>query len=184
MSRIGKQPVVVPAGVKVNLVAECVSAEGPKGKVSVPVPQGITVKYDQDAKQIIVERQTDSREHRSLHGTIRSLVSNMVTGVSEGFARRLEIHGLGYNAKLDGRTLELNLGFSDPVRMEIPEGLDVELPNPTVVHITGADKHLVGHFAATIRKKRPPNPYKDKGIRYEREEVRRKAGKAFVGHEL
>ena len=184
MSRIGKQPVVVPAGVKVQLSATQIAAEGPKGKVAVAVPTGITVDYDEAARQISVQRCDDSRQQRALHGTIRSLINNMITGVSQSFNCRLEIHGLGYSAKLDGRILELNLGFSKPVRMTIPEGLEVELPNPTLIALSGADKHLLGHFAAIIRKKRPPNPYKGKGIRYENEEIRRKAGKAFAGHEL
>jgi large subunit ribosomal protein L6 len=108
----------------------------------------------------------------------------MIKGVTEGFARRLEINGIGYNAKLNGRVLEVSVGFSKPVRMDIPAGLNVEMPNPTLIAVSGADKALLGHFAATLRKIRPPEPYKGKGIRYEGEEVRRKAGKAFVGHEL
>jgi large subunit ribosomal protein L6 len=183
MSRIGKQPVVVPAGVKLQVAKDQVTAEGPKGKVSVAVPRGITVVFDESARRITVDRAADDRQHRALHGTIRSLLNNMVKGVSQGFARRLEINGIGYNAKLNGRVLEVSVGFSKPVRVDIPVGLAVDLPNPTLINITGADKGLLGHFASSLRKIRPPEPYKGKGLRYEGEEVRRKAGKAFVGHE-
>ena len=183
MSRIGKQPVVVPPGVKVQLSPGKIAAEGPKGKVSTDIPEGVTVNHDEAARLITVQRADDSRQNRTLHGTIRSLINNMIVGVSEGFSRRLEIYGLGYNAQVDGRVLELNLGFSKPVRVPIPEGLTVELPNPTLIAVAGADKQVLGQFAATVRKSRPPNPYKGKGIRYENEEIRRKAGKAFVGQE-
>ena len=183
MSRIGKQPVAVPPGVKVQVVSGQVSAEGPKGKVAVSVPRGITVNYDQAAARLTIDRAGDSRAFRALHGTIRSHVNNMVKGVTQGFTRRLEINGIGYNAKLNGRVLEVAVGFSKPVRMDIPMGLTVELPSPTLIAITGADKALLGHFAASLHKIRPPEPYKGKGIRYEGEEVRRKAGKAFAGHE-
>ena len=183
MSRIGKQPVAVPPGVKVQISPGKITAEGPKGKVSTAIPEGITVDHDESAQRITVLRADDSRQYRTLHGTIRSLISNMIVGVSEGFGRRLEIHGLGYNARVDGQVLELNLGFSKPQRVPIPEGLNIELPNPTLIAVTGADKQVLGQFAATVRKTRPPNPYKGKGIRYENEKIRRKAGKAFAGQE-
>ena len=183
MSRIGKQPVAVSAGAKIQLDSDQITVEGPKGKVSLALPQGVKVRHDESAGSIIVERDDDSRQCRALHGTIRSLISNMVQGVTEGFTRRLEINGIGYNAKLNGRVVELNVGFSKPVRMPIPEGLDVVLPNPTIIAITGADKALLGHFAASLRKVRPPEPYKGKGLKYEGEVIRRKAGKAFAGHE-
>jgi len=184
MARIGKQPVAVPAGVKLQVGSESVTAEGPKGKVTVSVPRGISVSYDEPSRKITVGRESETRAQRALHGTIRSHLNNMVKGVAAGFTRRLEIHGIGYNAKLSGRVLELNVGFSKPVRMDIPEGLTVELPSATLVSISGANKALLGHFAASLRKIRPPEPYKGKGLRYEGEEVRRKAGKAFAGHEL
>lgn len=184
MSRVGKQPVVVPAGVKVQIAPDKITVEGPKGMVSTAVPEGITVSYDEAVREVTVRRRDDSRQHRSSHGTIRSLVNNMVIGVSQGFTRRLEIHGLGYNAKLDGRVIELNLGFSNPVRLDIPDGVEVELPNPTLISASGPDKAVLGEFAATVRKTRKPEPYKGKGIRYEGEAIRRKAGKAFAGHEL
>ena len=183
MSRIGKQPVAVPAGVKVQVTPDQVIVEGSKGKVSLAVPSGITVNYDQAAARLTVVRAGDARQERALHGTIRSHINNMVKGVTEGFTKRLEINGIGYNAKLQGRVLEVAVGFSKPVRQDIPEGLTVQVVNPTLISITGADKQMLGHFAATLRKIRPPEPYKGKGIRYEGEEVRRKAGKAFVGHE-
>jgi large subunit ribosomal protein L6 len=184
MSRIGKQPVVVPAGVKLQVLTDQVTAEGSKGKVSVAVPRGITVAFDETTRRITVSRAAEDRQHRALHGTIRSLLNNMVKGVSEGFVRRLEINGIGYNAKLNGRVVELSVGFSKPVRVDIPAGLAVDLPNPTIINITGADKELLGQFTSSLRKIRPPEPYKGKGLRYEGEEVRRKAGKAVAGHEL
>ena len=184
MSRIGRQPVAVPAGVKVQIGQGEVTVEGPKGKVTVAVPRGITVSYDEPTAKVTVNRSGESRQERALHGTIRSHINNMVRGASQGFTRRLEINGIGYNAKLNAGALDIAVGFSKPVHMEIPAGLKVELPNPTVISISGADKALLGHFAATLRKIRPPEPYKGKGLRYEGEAVRRKAGKAFAGHEL
>ena len=184
MSRIGKQPVVVPAGVKVQVAPDRITVEGPKGVVLTMVPEGITVSYDEAAREVTVCRASDIRQHRASHGTIRSLVNNAVTGVSQGFTRRLEIHGLGYNAKVEGRIIELNVGYSNPVRVEIPNGVEVELPNPTLISASGPDKAVLGEFAATVRKTRKPEPYKGKGIRYEGEAIRRKAGKAFAGHEL
>lgn len=184
MSRIGKQPVVVPAGVKVQIAPDRITIEGPKGVVSTAVPEGITVSYDEAVREVAVQRMSDARQHRASHGTIRSLVNNAVIGVSQGFTRRLEIHGLGYNASVDGRVIELNVGYSNSVRLDIPDGVEVKLPNPTLISASGPDKAVLGEFAATVRKARKPEPYKGKGIRYEGENIRRKAGKAFAGHEL
>ena len=184
MSRIGKRPVLVPSGVKVECQGQQLKVQGPKGTVSLSVHPEISIQYDQAAGKIVLGRPSDSRSHRALHGTMRSLVNNMVSGAAKGFARRLEVHGVGYTAKLNGRQLQLTVGYSEPVNMAIPEGVTVELPNPTLILLSGAEKRTLGQFASEIRRVRPPEPYKGKGIRYEGQVVRRKAGKAFVGHEL
>lgn len=184
MSRIGKKPVTVPAGVKVELRGQELSVQGPKGKVSLSVHPEIGVSYDQAHARLVLTRPSESTRHRTLHGTMRSLVNNMVCGAAQGFARRLEVHGVGYSAKLAGRQLQLLVGFSQPVLLAIPEGVTVELTNPTLMVISGADKDQVGQFAAQIYRVRPPEPYKGKGIRREGQVVRRKVGKAVVGHEL
>ena len=177
MSRIGKKPVPVPRGVKVDLQGNTIRVEGPKGKLAWRFPDPIRVQIDDG--MIVVSRSSDERQNRALHGLARALIANMVKGVVDGFERRLEIVGVGYNAKVDGRELHLQVGFANTVVKPIPEGIQVELPNPTHVVIRGADKRDVGQFAAEVRKVRPPEPYKGKGIRYEGERVRRKAGKAF-----
>lgn len=180
MSRVGKQPVKVPAGVKVEMKKGLFCAEGPRGRLEQPVHRDIKIEHDEDAGEIRLSRPTESKRHKSLHGLTQRLVGNAITGVSEGFTRKLEIVGVGYNARSQQTRLTLNLGFSNPVVMMVPEGVEVETPAPTRIVVRGCDKQKVGQFAAEIRRKRPPEPYKGKGVRYEDEYVRRKAGKAFV----
>lgn len=175
MSRIGRQPIAVPSGVTVSIEPESVSVKGPKGELSERVPRDITV-VEQDG-EIVVTRPTDRGEHRALHGLVRSLVANMVEGVTAGFEKRLEIQGVGYRAAMKGRDLELAVGYSHPVAIAAPEGIEFEVPQPTRVVVKGISKQLVGETAAIIRKQRPPEPYKGKGIRYEGEYVARKVGK-------
>ena len=180
MSRIGRKPVAVPAGVKVSVVDSRVDVEGPKGKLTTPYRSEIDVRYDQAAGQILVERRDDERISRSLHGLTRSLIQNMVKGVTDGYAIRLEIVGVGYQAQIkQANTVALQVGYANQVVMEAPEGVNVAAPDPTHLVISGSDKQKVGQFAAEIRRVRPPEPYKGKGIRYEGEVVRRKSGKAF-----
>jgi large subunit ribosomal protein L6 len=175
MSRIGKQPIPVPAGVTVQIEPELVRVNGPKGELHERVNRDITVA--QDDGNIVVTRPTDRAEHRALHGLTRSLVANMVRGVTDGFEKRLEIQGVGYRAQLKGRDLELALGYSHPVPIKAPDGIEFEVPVPTRIVVRGISKQLVGEVAANIRKQRPPEPYKGKGIRYEGEYVARKVGK-------
>jgi large subunit ribosomal protein L6 len=180
MSRIGRKPVPVPANVKVSVVDATVSVEGPKGKLSIKHRPEIGVAYDEAGKQILVTRSDDERLSRSLHGLTRSLVANMVTGVTTGYTKKLEIVGVGYQAQLKkANTVALQVGYANQVVLEAPPGVSVTVPDATHVVITGFDKQAVGQFAAVVRKVRPPEPYKGKGIRYEGETVRRKAGKAF-----
>ena len=177
MSRIGKSPIAVPSGVDVTISGERITVKGTKGTLERELPAPITIR--QEDGQLIVERPNDERRSRALHGLSRSLVANMVTGVSEGFAKNLDIVGVGYRANAKGpRTLELALGFSHPVVVEAPEGVTFECPSPTNIVVSGIDKEVVGQVAADIRKWRPPEPYKGKGIRYRDERVIRKAGKA------
>jgi large subunit ribosomal protein L6 len=175
MSRIGKKPIPLPAGVTVSIEPERVSVNGPRGTLSERIPRDITVAQDGDL--LVVTRPTDRGEHRALHGLTRSLVANMVEGVTTGFQKTLEIQGVGYRAALKGRDLELALGYSHPVPIKAPEGIEFEVPQPTRVIVKGNSKQQVGELAANIRKKRPPEPYKGKGIRYEGEYVARKVGK-------
>ena len=175
MSRIGRQPITVPSGVTVSIEPESVSVKGHKGELSERVTRDITV--TQDGDQLIVTRPTDRGEHRALHGLTRTLVANMVQGVTEGYEKRLEIQGVGYRAALKGRNLELAVGYSHPVPIPAPDGIECEVPQPTRVVVKGISKQLVGETAAIIRKQRPPEPYKGKGIRYEGEHVQRKVGK-------
>jgi large subunit ribosomal protein L6 len=175
MSRIGKKPIAVPSSVTVSIEAELVRVNGPKGELTERIPRDITVA--QEGEELIVKRPTDRGEHRALHGLTRSLVANMVEGVTDGYVRTLEIHGVGYRAQLKGKGLELALGFSHPVSIPAPDGIEFEVPQPTRVIVKGISKQLVGEVAATIRKQRPPEPYKGKGIRYEGEYVARKVGK-------
>jgi large subunit ribosomal protein L6 len=175
MSRIGKQPISVPAGVTVQIEPELVRVNGPKGELQERVSRDITVA--QDDGTLRVTRPTDRADHRALHGLTRSLVANMVEGVTKGFEKRLEIQGVGYRAVLKGKDLELALGYSHPVPIKAPDGIEFEVPQPTRIVVKGISKQLVGETAAGIRKKRPPEPYKGKGIRYEGEYVARKVGK-------
>jgi large subunit ribosomal protein L6 len=175
MSRIGKKPIAVPDGVEIDLKPGMVSVKGPKGELSQVVSPDMTV--SQDNGTLTVERPTDRGEHRALHGLTRSLIANMVEGVTGGFEKRLEIQGVGYRARLQGKTLELSVGYSHPVSVTAPEGIEFEVPTPTQVIVRGIDKQLVGEIAARIRRTRPPEPYKGKGIKYSTETVRRKEGK-------
>jgi large subunit ribosomal protein L6 len=175
MSRIGRQPITVPAGVTVAIEPESVRVNGPKGELSERIHKDMTVAQDGD--QVTVTRPTDRGEHRALHGLTRSLVANMVQGVTAGYEKRLEIQGVGYRAQLKGKNLELAVGYSHPVTIPAPDGIDFEVPQPTRVVVRGISKQLVGETAAIIRKQRPPEPYKGKGIRYEGEYVQRKVGK-------
>jgi large subunit ribosomal protein L6 len=180
MSRIGRKPVPVPTTVKVAIADSTIQIEGPKGKLSFKYRPEIGVKYDQPGNQILVTRSDDERVNRSLHGLTRSLVANMVQGVTSGYTRKLEIVGVGYQAQLKkANTLALQVGYAHQVVLEAPTGVSVVVPDPTHITISGPDKQAVGQFAAVVRKVRPPEPYKGKGIRYEGEFVRRKAGKAF-----
>jgi large subunit ribosomal protein L6 len=175
MSRIGKQPIEVPDGVTVEIKPGLVSVKGPRGELSQAVSPEL--KVTQANGTLTVERPTDRGEHRALHGLTRSLIANMVEGVTDGFEKRLEIHGVGYRARLSGNALELSVGYSHPVSVAAPEGIEFELPAPTQIVVRGIDKQLVGEIAARIRRSRPPEPYKGKGIRYVGEHVRRKVGK-------
>ena len=175
MSRIGRQPIPVPAGVSIAIDPGRVTVNGPKGELTERIPRDITV--EQVDSELRVTRPTDRGEHRSLHGLTRTLVANMVQGVTDGFEKRLEIQGVGYRAQLRGRDLELALGYSHPVSIAAPDGIDFEVPQPTRIVVRGASKQQVGEIAAIIRKQRKPEPYKGKGIRYEGEFVARKVGK-------
>ena len=175
MSRIGKQPIPVPEGVTVSIETDRVRVNGPKGELQERIPREIRV--EQEDGQIVVKRPTDRGEHRALHGLTRSLVANMVTGVTEGYEKALEIQGVGYRAQKRGNDLELALGYSHPVSVKAPDGIDFDVPSPTRIVVRGISKQLVGEVAANIRKQRPPEPYKGKGIRYEGEYVARKVGK-------
>jgi large subunit ribosomal protein L6 len=177
MSRIGKVPVPVPAGVDVTIEGSVVTVKGPKGTLSHTVAEPIAVARD-DEGAIVVSRPDDERESRSLHGLTRTLISNLVTGVTKGYERKLEIVGTGYRAVAKGSSVELALGFSHPVVVEPPEGVTVTVDAPTKLTVSGIDKQQVGELAANIRKIRKPEPYKGKGVRYAGEQVRRKAGKA------
>ena len=175
MSRIGKQPIPVPSGVTISIETGLVRVNGPKGELSERIPRDITVA--QEGEEILVQRPTDRGEHRALHGLTRSLVFNMVHGVTEGYEKALEIQGVGYRAQKRGNDLELSLGYSHPVSVKAPDGIEFDVPQPTRVVVRGISKQLVGEVAANIRKQRPPEPYKGKGIRYEGEYVARKVGK-------
>jgi large subunit ribosomal protein L6 len=175
MSRIGRQPISVPAGVIVSVDPGRVTVSGPRGELRSVVPQ--RMKIEQEEGVITVSRPTERGEDRALHGLTRTLVANMVEGVTNGFEKRLEIQGVGYRAAMSGSNLELQVGYSHPVRIVPREGISFEVPTPTQVIVRGIDKQVVGQTAAEIRKVRPPEPYKGKGIRYEGEYVRRKVGK-------
>ena len=183
MSRIGKKPVVVPQKVKVSLSGGTVTVEGPKGKISRDFRSEVAISFSEPDKVLQVTRKSEEPFARAYHGTTRAHLANMVRGVTEGFGRALSIVGVGYNAKVQGRKLILQVGFSHPVEMEIPEGVTVEVPQATQVVVKSVDKQKVGEFAARIRRVRPPEPYKGKGIRYEDERIVKKAGKAFGSSE-
>jgi len=176
MSRIGKMPVTLPDGVELTVKGQKVSVKGPKGTLDRQFHDRVTISVDDGSAN--VTRGDDSREARALHGLSRALLANMVTGVSQGYRRELEIVGVGYRAALKGKDLEMQLGFSHPVAVPAPDGILFEVPEPTKIIVSGIDKEQVGQVAANIRKIRPPEPYKGKGIRYVGEYVRRKAGKA------
>ena len=192
MSRIGKQPVAIPAGVKVRVADGKVSVEGPKGaKLEHAFHRNMRVTFDENAKAIRVERPDDDRQNRALHGLTRSIIANMVEGVTKGFIRRLSVVGIGYQARIDKNAVILTVGYANPITLRPPDGVTVAVPAEketkpidglpaTTVIVTGADKQKVGQFAAEIRHARPPEPYKGKGIRYENEQVRRKEGKSFT----
>ena len=175
MSRIGRLPIQIPDGVDVQIDPGLVRVKGPKGQLQQAVSPDLS--FERENGSLVVKRPTDRGEHRALHGLTRSLVFNMVEGVTNGFEKRLEIQGVGYRANLKGRTLELALGFSHPVRLDAPEGIEFEVPAPTQIVVRGIDKLVVGETAARIRKFRPPEPYKGKGVRYAGEYVARKVGK-------
>ena len=189
MSRIGRKPIAIPNGVTVDVATGLVSVKGPKGELSQTVSREMKITQDEGSAPdgvegaeapvatLTVERPTDRGEHRALHGLTRSLIANMVQGVTEGYEKRLEIQGVGYRARLQGKALELNVGYSHPVSVTAPEGIEFEVPVPTQVVVRGIDKQLVGEMAARIRRSRPREPYKGKGIRYVGEHVRRKVGK-------
>ncbi len=175
MSRIGRQPITVPEGVTVSLGPGRVSVNGPRGELNQAVDSRMEIAEGDGV--LTVSRPTDRGQDRALHGLTRSLVANMVEGVTDGFEKRLEIQGVGYRAKLAGKALELTVGYSHPISIQAPDGIEFEVPQPTQVIVRGIDKQLVGEIAARIRRTRPPEPYKGKGIRYEGEQVRRKVGK-------
>ncbi|MDA4109257.1 50S ribosomal protein L6 [Mycolicibacterium holsaticum] len=176
MSRIGKQPVLVPSGVDVTIDGQRVSVKGPKGTLELAVAEPIKVTRD-DEGAITVSRPDDDRHNRSLHGLSRTLVANLITGVTEGYTTKMEIFGVGYRVQLKGNTLEFSLGYSHPVTIEAPEGITFAVESPTKFSISGIDKQKVGQIAANIRRLRRPDPYKGKGVRYEGEQIRRKVGK-------
>lgn len=176
MSRIGFSPITIPDNVDLNIEKSLVTVKGPKGELSLRVNPDIGLSRDDGVLR--VTRPSDHRRHRSLHGLTRTLIDNMVTGVTDGYTKRLEIHGVGYRASMDGNTLVLNVGYSHPIRLQPAEGITFAVENNTQVSVSGIDKELVGEVAARIRRIRPPEPYKGKGIRYQNEQIRRKAGKA------
>jgi large subunit ribosomal protein L6 len=178
MSRVGRSPIEIPSGVTVTVDGRTVKVKGPKGELATEIVGDITVSVD--GSVVNVQRTSETKETRSLHGTMRALVANTVTGVSEGFAKNLDIIGVGYSAELQGKNLSLKLGFSHPCVYEPPKGIEIEVPAPTRIVVKGIDRQQVGQTAAEIRALRPPEPYKGKGIRYHDEYVRRKAGKLAV----
>jgi len=178
MSRIGKKPVPVVDGVKVAVSGRTVSVEGPQGKLSLEHRPEVTVRYDDKARELVIERGSDERLARALHGLTRSLLQNMVTGVKQGYEKKLEIQGVGYVASMQGKVLSLRVGYANEIKKQIPDGLKVTCPDQTHVVIQGCDKQMVGQFAAEVRSVRKPEPYKGKGVRYQGEYVKIKPGKA------
>jgi large subunit ribosomal protein L6 len=175
MSRIGRQPIAIPDGVTVEVKPGSVAVKGPKGVLHQAISRDMKIAIDDGT--VTVSRPTDRGEHRALHGLTRSLIANMVEGVTDGFEKRLQIQGVGYRAQLKGKALEMTLGYSHPITVRAPEGIEFEVPQPTEVVVRGIDKQMVGEVAARIRKRRPPEPYKGKGVRYAGEHVTRKVGK-------
>ena len=178
MSRIGKKPIPIPKGVEVTVKDREIIVKGPKGTLKREFPLVLSVKVEDS--QIVVERNSEDKQVRALHGTYRALINNMVEGVSKGFEKILIIHGVGYKAQLTGKKLVINLGYSHPIEIEAPEGIDFEVERGIKIKVKGFDKELVGHVAAKIRRLRNPDPYKAKGVRYENEVIRRKPGKALA----
>ena len=179
MSRIGKKPIVIPAGVDVKLNGSEVTVKGPKGELKNTFNSDMAIAIE--GNEIIVTRPSDVKEHRSLHGLTRTLIANMVEGVTNGYSKELEVNGVGYRVQKQGKNLVMNLGYSHQVIMEEIPGITIEAPTPNKIVISGADKQMVGQFAAEVREKRPPEPYKGKGIKYAQEYIRRKEGKAAKG---
>ena len=179
MSRIGKKPIAIPAGVDVKINGSEVTVKGPKGELKNTFNADISIVMENN--EIVVSRPTDNKEHRALHGLTRTLIANMVEGVSNGYKKELEVNGVGYRAQKQGNNLVMNLGYSHQVIMPEIDGITVEVPNNNLIIISGADKQKVGQFAAEVREKRPPEPYKGKGIKYAGEYIRRKEGKAAKG---
>jgi len=175
VSRIGRKPISLPPGVEIKIENGMITVQGPKGVLSQSIPEDITI--DQQAGELLVTRPSDAKRHRAFHGLTRALVANMVTGVTTGFEKKLEMVGVGYRAQMQGSKLVINIGFSHPVEVEPPVGIEFEVPAVTKITVKGIDKQLVGNTAADIRAIRKPEPYKGKGLRYENEVVRRKAGK-------
>jgi large subunit ribosomal protein L6 len=175
VSRIGRKPIDIPKGVEVNISENVITVKGPQGTLTRPIPSGIQVQKEES--QLVVSRESDIKTHRSLHGLTRALVANMVHGVTAGFEKKLELVGTGYRAAMQGKKLVLTVGYSHPVEVDPPEGINFEAPAATRITVKGIDKEKVGNMAASIRAVRSPEPYKGKGIRYENEIVRRKAGK-------
>ena len=183
MSRVGKQPISVPDNVKLSLDGSNVTVEGPLGNLDHHLPAGITCAVDSEKKQLLVKRASDARSQRELHGLERTLINNMILGVTQGYRKGLEIVGIGYSVRKEGRALQFQVGLANTIVLEIPEGIEAEIQqatNPGRLVVSGCDKQQVGQFAARIRAIRPPEPYQGKGIRYAGEAIRRKAGKAFV----
>ena len=176
MSRIGRMPITIPAGVDIKIDGNVVTVKGPKGTLTQEIHHDMIV--EKEGSELLVKRPTEQKEHKSLHGLTRSLLNNMVVGVTEGFKKELEINGVGYRAAKQGKKLVMNLGYSHQVEMEEIEGITIDVPDQNKIIISGADKQLVGAFAANVREKRPPEPYKGKGIKYVDEHIRRKEGKA------
>ena len=179
MSRIGKKPVVIPAGVEVKLDGNHISVKGPKGQLALDFSSEMTVEVKDG--ELTVTRPSDNKQHRSLHGLTRTLIANMVTGVTDGYQKTLEVNGVGYRAQKQGKDLVMNLGYSHQVIVPEVDGITIDVPSANQIVVSGADKQLVGQFAAEIRAKRPPEPYKGKGIKYADEHIRRKEGKAAKG---
>ena len=179
MSRIGKIPVAFPAGVTVSVAGQKVTVKGPKGTLNLNLFEGVGAQVE--GNTVVVSRTSEEKQVKAMHGTTRALVKNLVKGVTEGYSKSLEIHGVGYKAALQGKKLAMNVGFANIIMVEIPDGVTVAVPDATHVHVTGVDKALVGQVAADIRAARKPEPYKGKGVRYAGEVVRKKAGKSAAG---